>query len=182
MNLPSTTLASNPVARSSIARTSTSVTPRCSMRNSAWPVNERSQFHHSGKAGIEPLGRPIVAPGHRPEVPSDLVRHGRARVERPWLNWCIERREHGGGTPPPREVFPPRWLCDEISSWSTSATRERVAHRTNASPRVGCRLSPSGGSLPVWSPTPIPWREATTRNGRLACQACGQRCGRSRHR
>src|SRR4030095_3862784 len=32
-----------PVALSSIARTSTSVTPRCSMRNSAWPVNERSQ-------------------------------------------------------------------------------------------------------------------------------------------
>jgi hypothetical protein len=23
------------------------------MRNSAWPVNERSQFHHSGKVGIE---------------------------------------------------------------------------------------------------------------------------------
>jgi len=64
MNLPSTTLASNPVARSSIAGTSTSVTPRCSMRNSAWPVKERSQFHHSGKVGIEPLGGPIVAPGH----------------------------------------------------------------------------------------------------------------------
>jgi hypothetical protein len=58
MNLPSTTLASNPVARSSIARTSTSVTPRCSMRNSAWPVNERSQFHHSWNVGIEPRPEP----------------------------------------------------------------------------------------------------------------------------
>lgn len=57
MNLPSTTLASNPVALSSLARTSTSVTPRHSMRKSAWPVNERSQFHHSGKVGIEPLGK-----------------------------------------------------------------------------------------------------------------------------
>jgi DNA invertase Pin-like site-specific DNA recombinase len=27
------------------------------MRNSAWPVNEKSQLHHSGKVGIEPYGR-----------------------------------------------------------------------------------------------------------------------------
>lgn len=53
MHLPATTLASNAVARSSIARTSTSVTPRCSMRNSACPVNDRSPFHHSGKVGTE---------------------------------------------------------------------------------------------------------------------------------
>ena len=64
MNLPSTTFGSNPVAFSSIARTSTSVTPRCSIRNSAWLVNERSQFHHSGKVGMEAFGGPIVAPGH----------------------------------------------------------------------------------------------------------------------
>jgi hypothetical protein len=38
------------------------VTPRCSMRNSAWPVNERSQFHQSGKVGIEAWGGRIVAP------------------------------------------------------------------------------------------------------------------------
>ena len=38
------------------------------MRNSAWPVNQRSQFHHSGNVGIELLGGPIVAPGHTSEV------------------------------------------------------------------------------------------------------------------
>ena len=32
-----------------------SVTPRCSMRSSAWLVNNRSQFHHSGNVGIEGL-------------------------------------------------------------------------------------------------------------------------------
>ena len=44
---------SNPVARSSIARTSTSVTPRCSMRNSACGVNESCQLHHDGNSGLE---------------------------------------------------------------------------------------------------------------------------------
>jgi len=39
---PSTTLGSNAVACSSMARTSTSVTPRCSMRSSAWLVNVSS--------------------------------------------------------------------------------------------------------------------------------------------
>src|SRR5215204_6751427 len=105
MNLPATTLASNPVARSSIARTSTSVTPRCSMRSSAWPVNERSQFHHSGNVGIEPLGGPIVAPGYTSELPSGFVCHGRTSVERPLLNQRF-KGEHRGGTPHPREVFP----------------------------------------------------------------------------
>ena len=64
MNLPSTTLGSNPVAFSSIARTSTSVTPRCSIRNSAWLVNERSQFHHSGKVGMKAYRGAMVAPNH----------------------------------------------------------------------------------------------------------------------
>jgi len=57
MNLPSTTLGWNPVAFSSIARTSTSVTPRYSIRNSAWLVNERSQLHQSGNVGIERFSR-----------------------------------------------------------------------------------------------------------------------------
>jgi hypothetical protein len=36
------------------------------MRNSAWPVNERFQFHRSGKVGIEPLAGAIAA--HRSHV------------------------------------------------------------------------------------------------------------------
>src|SRR5712691_3151280 len=56
MNRPSTTLGSNPVARSSIARTSTSVTPRRSIRNSACGVNESSQLHQNGNAGLEVIG------------------------------------------------------------------------------------------------------------------------------
>ena len=52
MNLPATALGSNLVALTSMARSSTSVAPRGSMRISAWLVSDRSQFHHSGKAGI----------------------------------------------------------------------------------------------------------------------------------
>jgi hypothetical protein len=51
MNPPPTTLGPNSVAFSSIARTSTSVTPRCSIRHPAWLVKERSPFHHSGNVG-----------------------------------------------------------------------------------------------------------------------------------
>jgi hypothetical protein len=75
------------------------------MRNSAWPVNERSQFHHSGKVGIEPLAEPIVALGHTSEVPSGFLRHGRARIERLLLN-LPSKRGNTGGNIPPREVFP----------------------------------------------------------------------------
>jgi hypothetical protein len=39
------------------------VTRRCSIRNPACPVNEKSQFHHSGKVGIGRFGGPIVASG-----------------------------------------------------------------------------------------------------------------------
>jgi hypothetical protein len=145
MNLPSTTLASNPVARSSIARTSTSFTPRCSMRNSAWPVNERSQFHHSGNVGIEPLGRPIVAPGHTSELPSEFVCHGRTSVVRPLLNQRF-KGEHRGEHPSARGV-PPGLACLEDSSSSTNATRGQRAQRATASRRIGYGPSSSGGAL-----------------------------------
>src|SRR5215510_922546 len=106
MNLPSTTLASNPVARSSIARTSTSITPRCSMRNSAWPVNERSHFHHSGKVGIEPLGGPIVAPVTRQQCRPDFSRQDIAHDERPPLNQRFKKGNTVGEHPSARGVPP----------------------------------------------------------------------------
>jgi hypothetical protein len=62
------------VALSSIARTSTSVTPRCSIRNSAWLVNERSQFHHSGNVGMKAFRRPIVALGQQFPSAADTIR------------------------------------------------------------------------------------------------------------
>jgi hypothetical protein len=87
-----------PVARSSIARTSTSVTPRCSMRDSAWPVNERSQFHHSGKVAIAPLGGPIVAPGHTQRCRQiSLATAGRVLSDR--CSISASRGEHQGEQP-----------------------------------------------------------------------------------
>src|SRR3712207_104369 len=98
MNLPSTTLGSNPVAFSSIARTSTSVTPRCSMRNSAWPVNERSQFHHSGEVGIELLAGPIVAPGHASKAFPDFFCQQRSSLS-DRLAKALQQGGTHGGTP-----------------------------------------------------------------------------------
>ena len=51
----------------------------------------KSQFHHSGKVGIEPLSRLIVAPGHTLEMRSDFARHSGARVDRPLLNQHFKR-------------------------------------------------------------------------------------------
>ena len=131
MNLPSTTLASNPVALSSIARTSTSVTPRCSMRNSAWPVNERSQFHQSGKVGIEAWSGRIVAPRHPLTSTTksaanarESFRGGKSSTER-FLSTRSFRRGNTEGNRALARGVPPGSFCDEDCSWSTNAARAR---------------------------------------------------------
>ena len=50
-----------------VEMSSTSVTPRCSMRNSAWAVNERSQFHHYQRQRFQQLFFPdgIAFDGNR---------------------------------------------------------------------------------------------------------------------
>ena len=170
MNLPSTTLASNPVAVSSIAWTSTSVTPRCSMRNSAWPVNERSQLHLSGKVGIEPLSGSIVAPRHRLRSADGTAGSfvwAKQGAERPVLN----QRLKGGNTEGERCLARgvPRWMVVRRGNLHVNKgdSRAASAHGTCRWSRrlqavvVGRRSVPPAWwrHCPCGSPTPIPWRE-----------------------
>ena len=176
MNLPSTTLASNPVARSSIARTSTSVTPRCSMRSSAWPVNERSQFHHSGNVGIERLGRADRSTRSHdqkawqiPSVQQGTRRHTTC-AERPVLNQALREGEQQGGTGPTARGVP-LWIgsASRISFWSTErdcSPRQRAETTVKTSSRLQADRRRAAlcaarlvAPLPERAPTPVSWRE-----------------------
>jgi hypothetical protein len=151
-----------------------SVTPRCSMRNSAWPVNESSQLHHSGKVGIELLGGSIVAPavGHkcwrpRPPIASRLLAQNTQPGERP----VLKQRFKEEGT---RRVTVPRARCSPLDASATRilpgrrkriarGKRERqlqaVAQVTGSLRRAALCAARLLVPMPVRSPTAIPWRE-----------------------